>query len=40
MSRALLTAVLTLAALAAHADERIVDIRQGTNMYVAVAPGG
>jgi Tol biopolymer transport system component len=40
MSRALVTAVLSLAALATHADERIVDIRQGTNLSVTVAPGG
>ena len=40
MSRLLLALLLILAARGAEADERIADIRQGTNMSVALAPGG
>ena len=40
MSRALLALLLMLAACSAEADERIADIRQGTNMSAALAPGG
>ena len=40
MSRALLALLLAAAACDAEADERIADIRQGTNMSAALAPGG
>jgi Tol biopolymer transport system component len=41
VSRALVTAVLaTAVACTARAEERIADIRQGTNLSVALAPNG
>jgi Tol biopolymer transport system component len=40
VSRALAAMLLGLAASAACAEERIADIRQGTNLSVALAPGG
>ena len=40
MSRALLASLLTLVACAATAEERIADVRQGTNLSAAIAPGG
>jgi Tol biopolymer transport system component len=40
VSRALPAALLAVAASGAAADERIADIRQGTNMSAALAPGG
>ena len=38
--RALLAVWLVVAACAAHAEDRIADIRQGTNLGVALAPDG
>jgi Tol biopolymer transport system component len=40
VSRALLASLLTLAACAAAAEERIADVRQGTNLSAALAPDG
>jgi Tol biopolymer transport system component len=40
VSRALLALLPIVAACGAEADERIADIRQGTNMSAALAPGG
>ena len=40
MSRALLAVWLVVAACVAHADDRIADIRQGTNLSAALAPDG
>jgi Tol biopolymer transport system component len=40
VSRPLSALLLTAAAFGAGADERIADIRQGTNMSAALAPGG
>jgi Tol biopolymer transport system component len=40
VSRALPAGLLIAAACGAAADERIADIRQGTNMSAALAPGG
>ncbi len=40
MSRLLVAVWLVAAAGAAGAEERIADIRQGTNLSVALAPGG
>jgi Tol biopolymer transport system component len=40
VSRALVALVSALTACAAAADERIADIRQGTNFSAALAPGG
>ena len=40
MKRAAVAAVVALAALGARAEERIADIRQGTNLAVALAPDG
>jgi Tol biopolymer transport system component len=40
VSRALLASLLALTASAAAAEERIADVLQGTNLSVALAPGG
>lgn len=40
MSRALIAVLAALTVAAAAADERIADIRQGTNFSAALAPGG
>ena len=40
MSRSLAALALTLVACVAGAEERIADIRQGTNLSVALVPGG
>jgi Tol biopolymer transport system component len=40
VSRPLLIFLLVVATCGAEADERIADIRQGTNMSAALAPGG
>jgi Tol biopolymer transport system component len=40
VSRRLLALLLVLGACRADADERIADIRQGTNLSAALAPGG
>ncbi|HET7609995.1 MAG TPA: amidohydrolase family protein, partial [Gammaproteobacteria bacterium] len=40
MIRAVIALLVAVAAGAAYADEHIADIRQGTNMSVALSPGG
>ena len=40
MSRALFALWLVIAVFPAHADERVADIRQGTNLGLALAPDG
>ena len=40
MNRTVASMLLVVAAFAAGAEERIADIRQGTNLSVALAPDG
>ena len=40
MNRTLASMLLAAAAFAAGAEERVAEIRQGTNLSVALAPGG